>query len=215
VILLWESFLCAPRWAIDDDRFYPMAAERLQQMRNLFPSADCSVVLAIRNPASFLPALVGAVPDVSVDELFGNTDPAHLRWSDTIAAMRGACPDTPITVWCDEETPFLWPEILQSVTGHSDALELAHTYDWFASVMTEDGLAKMTQWLQANPPMTEDQRRRIISIFLDKFYRPDVEPDISVLGWNDDFVDVLSELYEQDVDLIREMPGVTLLTGDL
>ena len=200
-------------WAITDNALYPQAPRTLRHLQALFPGHDLEASLAIRNPATLMASLVEHANDKAARRILDTTRPEDLRWSDTIGQMRSACPEIPLTVWCDEDTPYLWHEVLQAVSGHSDALRLEHTYDWFAQVMTEDGLARMLAWLEAHPPETEDQRRRIISAFLDKFFDPaKIDVNLDLPGWTEELVEVMTELYDQDMERLRALPGVTVLS---
>ncbi|SDW49410.1 hypothetical protein [Roseicitreum antarcticum] len=212
LVLSSDSFLAQPRWSLNRDHLYPSAAERCPQLMNLFPSAKVEFHMAVRNPATLLPALAQTVGEDAFQTLLQTLDPSQLRWSDTVAMIRKACPGAPITLWCDEDTPFIWPEILRAVSGHSEGIRLGHTYDWFKPVMREEGLQKMMSWLSSHPPETEEQRRRIVAAFLDKFMAEEVSATPALIGWTEDTMDALTELYEQDIDQIAEIDGVTLIT---
>ena len=41
---------------------------------------------------------------------------------------------------------------------------------------------------------------------------PEVEEELDLPGWSEEFVDALSETYDEDVFLIERIPGVTLIT---
>lgn len=213
MVLSWDSFLALPRWALNRQHLYPSVVERCPQLTNLFPSADIEFHMAVRNPATLLPELAQNVDDEAFQSMLRSIDASQLHWSDTVAMMRSACPDVPITLWCDEDTPFIWPDVLRAVSGHSADVSLNHTYDWFKTVMRQEGLTKMLSWLASHPPETEEQRRRIIAAFLDKFMADDMnEPAQLLSGWTEDTLDALTELYEQDIDQIAEVEGVTLVT---
>ncbi len=213
VVLSSQDFLSPRGRAIRDNALYPDAGENLRRLRALFPDQSVEAFVAIRNPATFMASLVQVIHDKARTRILETTDPAALSWSAPIAAMREACPDVPLTVWCDEDTPYLWSEVLHVVSDHPEDMTLAHSYDWFAQVMTAEGLEKMLAWMHDHPPATEDQRRRIISAFLDKFYDAEkVDVDLNLPGWTEDLVAVLSELYDQDVKKISAMDGVRLLT---
>ena len=213
MVLSWQDLPSKRGWAIAENRLYPQAPRALQQLQALFPGHDIAGALAIRNPATLMASLVEHANDKAVRRMLDTTTPQDLRWSDTIGRMRSACPDIPLTVWCDEDTPYLWHEVLQAVSGHSDALRLEHTYDWFAQVMTEDGLTRMLAWIEAHPHATDDQRRRIISAFLDKFFDPEkIDVNLDLPGWTEELVEVMTELYDQDIARLRALPGVTVLS---
>jgi hypothetical protein len=213
VILSWDSFLGYAPWAIRDT-LYPFAGERIRAVTQVFPDHEAEFHLALRNPATFLPAFHRAAsPKVrkTIDE---GTNPLDLRWSDVVSQIRAQNPGVPVTVWCDEETPLIWPEVLQAVSGHGPDLQLAETDELLALIMNDIGFARMRAYLAEHPPQDVTQRRRVVSAFLEKFSRPDqVDYEIDMPGWSDDLVARLSGLYDNDVARIRQMPGVTVLTA--
>lgn len=212
VVLSTARFLSPLPSAVRRAQFCPMAESRLRGLRALFADHDVSLFLAIRNPASFVPAVLGAVRDEHAGIIRSDLEPTELRWSDLVSTIKAEFPDSPLTVWCDEDTPFIWENVLKSVSGHDDDTQLAHIYDWFDTVMVDGGAAKLAAYMDDAPPMDQNQRQRVIAAFLDKFCdEAKIDIDVSAAGWSADMVDLLSELYDQDVDTIAGMDGVTLL----
>ena len=74
------------------------AAERIAQIRKLFPDDEIEMFMALRNPATLLPAMFEHSPKPSMTSYLGVDDPCDIRWSDTIHAIRNAVPDLTITV---------------------------------------------------------------------------------------------------------------------
>ena len=216
VILSSEYFLGVHRWAIINNRFYPSAGERVAQLRRLFPQAQVSVFLAIRDPAGFVPALVADARSGGAEAVLKETDPALLRWSEMLAGILQAAPDVPITVWSDEDTPLLWPQILRRICGIEDGdaggPELDGWLDWYADLVTPQGLAAMRRWFAQHPPADSATLRRVLTAMLQKFARPEaMDSEVALEGWTDDTTEALSLLYDQDLDVIASMRGVTLL----
>lgn len=212
LVLSSARFLSPLPSAVRRAQFCPMAEPRMAGLRALFADHNVSLYLAIRNPASFIPALLGAVNDEQANVIRGDLDPTALRWSDLVRTMRAQFPEAPLTVWCDEDTPFLWQDVLHTVSGHRAEDALAHVYDWFDTVMVEGGAAKLAAYMDNAPPMDRNQRQRAIAAFLDKFCDEEkIDIDVSTTGWTEDMVDLLSGLYEEDVVTIAAMDGVTLL----
>ena len=212
LVLSSERFLSPLPSAVRRAQFCPMAEARIRGLHALFSNHHVSFFLAIRNPASFLPALMDAINDDQAATIKSDLEPTKLRWSDLVRTIRTHFPEAPVTVWCDEDTPFIWQDVLQSVSGHTETTDLAHLYDWFDNVMVDGGAAKLAAYMDSAPPMDRSQRQRVIAAFLDKFCdetKNDV--DVSAIGWTEDMVDLLSELYENDVEAIAGMDGVTLL----
>ena len=212
VVFSSEDFLSLRKWSINAGRFYHAAGDRLTLLRHLFPAARIELFLAIRNPATFLPALSASASARALETAMAGTDPAALRWSATIAAIREAQPDLPLTVWCDEDTPLLWAEVLRDVSGHADQTVLDGWLAWYWDLVTPKGHEAMRRWFAANPPENDLHRRKMMSALLARFARPEVlEVEAPLPGWSEATVEALSASYDEDLDLIAAMPGVTLL----
>lgn len=212
LVLSTTRFLSPLPSAVRRAQFSPMAEPRIAGLRALFGDHPVSFYMAIRNPASFLPALIDSVNDEQAAVIKGDLEPTNLRWSDLVRTIRTQFPEAPVTVWCDEDTPFIWEDVLRVVSGHQDTTTLNHVYDWFETVMIDGGAAKLAAYMDNAPPMDRGQRQRVIAAFLDKFCdEAKIDVDVSVLGWGEDMVDLLSELYDNDVETLAAMDGVTLL----
>lgn len=211
LVLSWDSFMSFPAWAVRGT-FYEFAGERIRAFTRIFPDFASEFHLAIRNPATFLPALKVKVTERGQDPNLIDCDPLTLCWSDAIRQILQFNPGVPITVWCDEDTPLIWPEVLQAVSGHAPGTVLGECDDILAQVLTEPGLARMRAYCAEHPPASVAQRRRVATAFMEKFARPDVlETPVEMPGWTQDYVDDLTARYLEDVERIRRMSGVTFL----
>ena len=213
LILSWDSFLSFPQWAIRGT-MYPFAGERIRAFTQIFPQIEAEFHLAIRNPATFLPALFDKQKGKTHEEFMENADPLHLRWSDVVAQIVAQNPGVPLVIWADEDTPLIWPEVLQAVSGHDDATDLEETDELLAGIMSPDGLARMRNYISTHPPQSVLQRRRITSAFLDKFALPDrIEMQFDMPGWTPDLVEAMTANYLEDIQRIRAMPGVSFISA--
>jgi hypothetical protein len=210
VVFAWDSFMGYVQVALGE-RLYAGAARRLASFRGIFPDVPHEFSLALRNPATFVPAVLdkitprGKTPPVL-------DDPRRLRWSDLILSLREAVPDAAITVWCDEDTPLLWPTVLQAVSGHAEGTRLEDSDELLERLMGPAGVQRMNAYLASHPPADAAHRARIVSAFLDKFAaREEVEAEFAVAGWTEALVGELTEGYDRDVARIRGMHGVRLL----
>ncbi|RLJ58939.1 hypothetical protein BCF46_1079 [Litoreibacter meonggei] len=212
VILSHESFLCVPGRSIGKGEFYPTASFKASRLRNLFSRENVRFCIALRNPATFIPTVFDRAKDPNFESFLDGTDPMDLRWSGLVTRLRTMVPDAPITVWCNEDTPLLWPQILKAVAGTDDEFRFDGVNDFLGTIMGRGGQNRLESYLAAHPPQTESQRERIIAAFLDKFGGDALEQEIDLPGWTEAYVNQLSELYERDVDLLDAMPGVTFMT---
>jgi len=212
-LILSEPDLLAWRGgAVRVAQFYPAAPQRMKALRDCFIGHDVTVYLAIRNPASFLPALLNRVKRGHAEKILGAVQPENLRWSALVEALRAAWPEAQFTVWCDEDTPFIWHKLLQTVGGYHQDTPVTHSFEWFDEVMVPGGAEKLEHYLNTAPPVDDDHRQRVIGAFLDKFCdEAKIDVDVSVAGWDEEKVDLLSELYEEDVTTLASTNGVTLI----
>lgn len=211
LILSWDSFLSLPNYVLKD-KLYPAAGERVRAFCQIFPEIEAEFHLAIRNPASFLPQLYEKLQTASYGEFLAGADPFDIYWSDVIERILENNPDAPLTIWCDEHTPLVWPEVLRAVAGLPETAKLEGEDDLLESLMSGEGMTRMRAYMEKHPPATVMQRRRIVSAFLDKFALPDrVDQDIEMPGWTADMVAEMTALYEEDVARIAQMREITFL----
>ena len=213
LVFSWDNFPGYPQGAVRS-AFYASAGERMRGFCQIFPEAETEFHLAIRNPATFIPAIYQKQGGLAFEEFMEGVDPMALRWSELVTSLQAANPDVDITVWCDEDTPLIWPEVLQAVSGHGADVALEDSDDLLRTIMSPDGLQRMSAYIATHPPQSPGQRRRIVSAFLDKFAIPDrIEVEFDMPGWTEDLIAGASEAYDMDVSRIMAMPGVRFIAA--
>lgn len=213
-VILSNAYLFgAPRAALRKGVFYPSAPERMSHLADVFHSDDVEVFMAIRNPATFLPICFKRSTKDTMIEYMDGVDPRDVSWSRTLGAMRAAAPEIPITVWCNEDAPLLWSQIVREMGGLEHGDRVIGGHDLVGEIMSDEGRTRFEAYIESKPHMNEIQIRRVMAAFLDKFAREDaVEEEIDLPGWTHDLVDELTELYDEDVLAIRRIPGVQLIS---
>jgi hypothetical protein len=212
LIFSHEYFLCIPARVVGDQGFLPMAGPKVAALANVFPEHSAEFHMAMRNPATLIPALVAQIPGGSYEGMMDGIDPRTLRWAPVVREMRAAVPGAPLVVWCNEDTPLLWPDILRTVAGYSGGAELEGGDDILEAIISPAGLTKLHSYLETHPPQTGEQRRRIVSAFLGKFALDDqLEVEVPMPGWTDALVEEITAGYEADMAEIAAMPDVTFL----
>ncbi|MEL6313420.1 MAG: hypothetical protein AAFQ60_05140 [Pseudomonadota bacterium] len=207
-----DSFFGTHKMAVKR-MFYPASCARLEALRQLLPDDHVELFFAVRNPASFMPALLEITNFNSIGDLFRGYDPLSFRWSELFERIRAQIPDIPITVWCNEDTPLIWAELIREMGGLDPTQEIEGEYDLLQEIMSEGGMKRFLSYVHSHPGMTEVQKRRVIAAFMDKFVDDDaVEEEYELAEWTVDIVDQMTELYEEDVFNIPRVPGVTLIT---
>lgn len=208
IVLSNENFLCRASVALARDGLYPKA-QKSAWLRQCLPSHQVEFALAIRNPATFLPEVLAQSETRALPEglLLGD-----LLWSEVIADIAVANPGARIVAWCHEDTPFIWSEVIREVTGHDPFTRLDGAFDMLATIMTDEGMARLTDFLEAREVTNETRRRRAISAFLEAHAIPDaIETEVDIDGWTEETVAALTQHYEDDVARIARMPGVTFV----
>lgn len=212
VLLSNENFFCVPKLALSDSRFYPKAELRLSEFRTLFAGDTVTLCLGIRNPATFLPALFAQSPTDDFLQFLDGADPMQLRWSELVARLREAHPDIEIIVWCNEDTPLIWGQIVREMAGLEPTARITGAFDLLHEIMNREGMQRFRAYLHAHPVMTERQKRRVIAAFLDKFAVEDaIEEELDLPGWDEAYVDGITEAYEEDLFAIERIPGVQVI----
>jgi len=210
IILSNDNFLCRPSVVLAHDGLYPKA-QKSAWLRQCLPSHTAEFAIAVRNPATFLPEALRLTQD-GYKKLDG-VALGDLLWSEVIADITVANPGTRIVVWCHEDTPFIWSEIMREISGHDPFTELDGEFDMLDTIMSGEGMTLLVGFLDARQVTSQSKRRRAASAFLE-VHAVDaaVEAEIDIPGWTSETVDFLTNQYEDDVARIARMPGVTFIT---
>lgn len=212
LILSNENFVSLPHRIFDGGVFYRLAAKRLTAMAELMRGDELEVYLAIRNPATFLSAAFSKVEGRSFSEFMDGADPKDLRWSDVVHRIRDAVPSIPLTVWCNEDTPLIWTQLVRDIAALEHQTQLKGGYDLLRSIMTQEGMARFKSYVSQSHPQNEVHLRRVIAAFLDKYADEDaIEEELTAPGLTDEDVVSMTEAYEEDLYEIERIPGVTFL----
>lgn len=213
LILSDPNFFRTPATAVMRGHLYPDAAKRMMYMAELFPNDDLEIFMAIRNPASHVPIFFDKAIDKKHAAFWGGRNPLDLRWSQTIGLIREAAPEIPITVWCNEDLPLIWAQVIREIAGLELHEKISGGFDLLATIMTKEGMQRFRAYLDKHPEMSEIQKRRVIAAFLDKFAIDDeIEEELDMPGWTEELVDEMTDIYDDDVTNIQRIPGVTMIT---
>ncbi|MEB8388302.1 hypothetical protein OO012_13785 [Rhodobacteraceae bacterium KMM 6894] len=213
LILSNPGFFGTPKMAASNGEFYSSAQPRTEIFRQIFHGDEIEMFFAICNPATFLPAILAKTKFDNIPTYLNGTAPTEMRWSEMIARVRAGIPDIPITVWCNEDTPLIWGQLLREMAGVEATEHLVGEHSLLREIMSREGFKRFETYLAENPGMTEIQKRRVITAFLDKFAQEDaIEEELDLPGWTEELIDELTDLYDEDVYTISRIPGVTLIT---
>jgi len=213
LVMAFENFLCVPSRVFEKGSVYPQTEEKLSGLRSLFPSDEIEIFLGLRNPATFVPALFQACDEPNFQSFLDGVDPSTLRWSNLVHRIRAAVPDAHLNVWCNEDTPLIWAQLIREFTGLDENAKLLGGFDILSEIMSREGMQRLRGYLGSNPPATEVQKRRIIAAFLDKFaLDEEIEEELDIPGWTEEYVDAMSVIYDDDVYEVSRIPGVNFIS---
>lgn len=213
LILTDPGFLGVPAWLLNGGRMYKNAGRNTEELRELFRQNRCEFFLGIRNPATFIPAVFASQKVKNWEEFSAGTDLLGLRWSQVVKDILADNPDSPITVWCNEDTPLIWPKILGKVTALGSTFRFTGEHDILGEVMSEQGLKRLEKYLEERPELTEAQRVQVQSLFLKYFHSEDaIEEEIDLPGWSQNFIDDMTDVYLDDIAILERMPEITFMS---
>jgi hypothetical protein len=212
LVLSDPRFISINRLVVQGAQIWPMIERQSDALRAFWPEAQAEFAIGIRNPATLIPALFRTSRFSDFEEFAKNMQPAAVAWSETIHRLRNAQPDCPIVVWCNEDTPLLWGEILRDLAGVSSDAQLAGQDDLIKTLMQPAGYDRMARYLAETPPASDQQRRRVMAAFLERYAKEEVlEETVDLPGWSDDLVSRMTEAYDADIEAICQIRDVTVL----
>lgn len=213
-----QAFLALPHRIFAGRQFYGFARHKVAALGTIFAEDDLELFLALRNPATFIPAAWAHGGEQDFDSFMSGFDPLDLRWSDLVARLLNAAPRARLTVWCNEDSLLIWNTLLHRLAGSlptpTAPEPLGGAWDMLATTMTADGLARLLAYMKTHPGQSEAQVRLVIGAFLDKYAIPDeIEQEVDLPGWDMPLIEELTRRYEADVALIAAMDGVDFIAA--
>lgn len=212
IVMSHDLFICVPRRVLENGVLYHLIHQKLGGLRDLFPDDEIEIFLSMRDFATWIPAVFNDSPLDNFDTFMNGVDPFSLRWSDLIQRMQTIAPNASFTVWCNEDTPLIWAQLIRELAGVDPLTPIKGGFDLLSSILSPTGMKHFVAYLKAHPPQTEAHKRRIITAFMEKFAMPDaIEYEIDLPGWTAETVGRLTALYDADMQVIEQMPGVNFI----
>lgn len=193
-------------------QFYPSAGKRLSVLEEAFSDCQLELYLALRNPGSFIPKHLMSLPEQAREDVIRNNDLSHLSWVEMIEDVRDFAPAVQITLWCNEDIPLLWGDVVRNVGGLAADAAIKDEYDLLISLLTEEGQSQAQAILDQVSTLSQAETRDVLADILANHAQPDkMEEELDLPGWSDEIIDAFSELYEQDLTKLETMAGVKVL----
>ena len=212
IVMSNSAFLGTPIRVFEEGIFFGQLEMKIRALSLLFPQDELYLAIALRNPATIIPALWEQSKRKTFEQFMGGIDPMTLRWAEILTRIRATAPGAKLTVWCNEDTPMIWAEIMRRLIGVDPGTPLSGEYELLSTIMNPAGMKRFEAYLRTHPPQSEIQLRRVIAAFLDKYAIADeIEEEVDIPGWDAKLVDDLTLAYETEIAAIATMPGVDFI----
>lgn len=212
IVLSSRQFLGPPSDVHGQNRLYPKADGQFKVLRNIFPDHHVEFHFALRDLATFFPAAFAASDASSFQAFMGKCDVRKFAWVELVERLRDAVPDAPFVIWANEDTPLIWPEILETVSGHAPNTVLKGREEILEDIMRPGGFRRLRGYLEKRPPDSLATYAKIATVFLEKYIdEAKMEEEYDLPGWSPKVMEFLSKAYEEDLEEVAEIPGVDMI----
>ncbi|MEP5758070.1 MAG: hypothetical protein ABJ327_01930 [Litoreibacter sp.] len=212
LILSDPSFMGQSNQAIGDDALYPKLEENLSHLASIFGAHGTEFCIGLCNPAVFIPEVLKHSGGGDLQTFLNRSDPAQLRWSETLTRLKACAPGCKITVWANEDTPFTWREVLHAVSRQESGFIFEGMEEFYANFIAPRGIRRMKRRLRIHRPETDEAYKILVESFIRRFGQENlVETEINLPGWNTAYVDALSAQYDEDLAVVANMPGIRFI----
>ena len=209
LVLSNHNFIAIPRRIFADGTFYGQLEAKLQGVQQLFASDRLELFLAVRHPAAFLSAAWEKAEAASLSDFLNGAHPLDIEWHTLVARIRAAAPEVGLTVWCHEDLPLVWEEVLTAMTGISHPSQRHSALAFLSNLITPEGLTAVEAVLSDEPEMSLDAFQRLCDSALSDFARPQaLSQQITLPGISQCILAEMDRGYQDDLDQIAAMPGV-------
>ncbi|WP_282602168.1 hypothetical protein [Paracoccus sp. PARArs4] len=212
VIMSTATFMGAFGRVVGREGLYPQIGRRAAALTRLFPSARTEFFLAIRNPATLLSDVLPQFTGGDYTELMQGNQPMDLRWRDAIQRLVASVQGRRIVIWCHEDVPLIWPEIVRMVAGAGPDIPLKGGSAYVNDLLTDEGAQQLRDALSGQDQLSVSRRRAIFTNIIAQHAKPDaLDQSVKLPGWTQDVVDQVTETYRADVAEIAVLPGVEFI----
>lgn len=212
VIFSTPTFMGAVGRIVGRDGLYPQIGNRVASLANLFPKYDSEFFAAIRNPATLLSDMLPKFTTGDYEELMQGRHPLELRWRDAALRLVQAAQGRRVVIWCHEDVPLIWPEVIRLIGDMSPEAPLKGGLLYMDQLLDREGKAKLRDRISSRDHLTISDRRAICAQMLKEHATQDaLDQKIDLPGWTQDLVDEVTENYYRDVAEIAALPGVEFI----
>lgn len=213
LVLFHDNLICLPPRAISEGGLYVTAPRRINAIRNLFPDHGCTFHLALQHPAALMESVLTQGGVEAPEALLAAVEPRRLRWLPLVRRLVESCPDLDLVLWCNEDAPLVWPQILRSLTGVAADVPFEGDLDMAVELMGKAGAAELVASLAKAPPADISEWTARVSEVLQAHALPEaLDVPVASPGWAGDVIEEMTEAYLAECAALSTMPGIRFLT---
>lgn len=206
------TFMGAPGRTVSREGLYAQIGTRAAAIANLFPETKSEFFVAIRNPATLIADVLKIFTGGGYHVLMQGRHPLDLRWNEAIRRLVNAVQGRRVVIWCHEDVPLIWPEIIRMIAAMPPDAPLQDGLNYLNELLTEEGRTQLLQAIAARDRLNVAQRREITSDMLARFAAPNaLDQTIDLPGWTQEMVDQITRNYRSDIAEIAVLPGVEFI----
>ena len=212
MVLSVPMLFAPPAQTVAQGVFFPQAVEKMRSAVEVFKNDRIKLFFAIRNPTTYLAALMKTCDSNNLSAVTGGSAPETLRWSELFLRLQAHFMDMELTVWCYEDSPFVWQDVIRAVGQVPPNIAIKDTYRLYLHLLNDVGQARFVAYMHKNTNLSAEKKREVMFAFAEKFGRPEImDQDVSITGLAQEEVAFLTDLYEDDLAKITEIPNVRLI----
>lgn len=185
----------------------------VSRIAELFSKHDLHISMSIRNPAFLVnAALTAPSTPVSLNWFLKHSDPMDLSWVAPIEQVQKAVPNAQITMWCEEDTPLIWPRIMRQIANVPDDTPIRGAFAAITDALRPEGVTRFRTFLRNHTLTSALQYECAVLAFLDKYADESVmTASCNVPGWTEETVHDLSLNYEDDIAVLAAKDNVNFI----
>ena len=210
-LVLWnETQIGTPDRPFGKRFWYGRARARMAPLHEFFTGVDLSTAFAMRNPASFIPAMYAELLQnrmlMSFEDFVGQTPLDQLLWSELIERLQLHDGYKPIITWRYEDYDYLWRDVVQAICG----LENAQILDGMVAPLPPTpplkALAHYYEKAQEIKASGEALTPEHWTSFLEELDALTMLPEAP--NWSEQRTMDLSDIYDEDLYSVARMEAV-------
>jgi hypothetical protein len=212
LLVMDENILGTPSRLFQNGAMYPRAARRVGRAAQMFEGLDVTLMMAIRNPATFSVAswseALRSNPYRPFEAYLEGAQASDISWLTVITAIREAAPQAALVVWRYEDYRVLLPQLVacalhqpRDAVLEFKTLQSPVRVGLSARALTE--ICKRNHNSNAAPDPAE------VEAIMADYPKSTAFP--APMPWSDADQKILDARYRRDFEALSQVEGITLL----